>query len=511
MEKSIKDTSPRKFCLIKKYYIDFHIKQIRDWISADHFPEDLEFIKEICGNYIDIDKIKETVFKLKNIEDQCVRTNEARNKYFKLVRERDNVGINVVRNFSFGIIAVGKTKKEKLEDFDLEHGEEIEMLKKTFEEERAKTEDMIDNAILEEIEQEVKRNVDGFKEDKAAQRREELLKNIFRSTSPGRELGEGTGDIAERCYTVEIGRDKGRVNMVFGLVEGEEVEEVKERVFGRERGEEDGCLGGVIGDMCEEVCFVLGEKVQEEKEEFFKYSGFCHFIDLIKMCDLSNVETIILQNFYFKDEELNEILDTVICASTIMLEFKNCEFESSQEPNLVKEKQKNSCLLEKDSFVCKSFSTPNSTTQDEMPGNSYINKFLQQKLSSLKEEKDAKQKALRSPKRVPLYGLSFIECSVSSLDNQQCEELKNSDIYHNNENFASFLTRLPSFSKALMTFKINQILSKISSEGQAHAQYKGRGLVSLTLKDCYLPEPDYEFIKKKWSNLAIFIVSDSPL
>ncbi|CAI2360491.1 unnamed protein product [Moneuplotes crassus] len=501
-----------------EYYIDFHIEQMRDLVDVEKVSKDPEFIQEICENYIDIDKIKETVFKLKNIEDQCVRTNDARNKYFKLVRERDNVGVNHFRKISLGMIAVGRTKKKKLEDFDLEHGEEIEMLKKSFEEERAKTENMIDNAILEEIYQEVKRNVDGFKEDKISQRIEEQVKNI-----------------TEASYKIKFNWDpkESRMEMTFFLVDkNDDVDKIKEKFFENIiKNPINRSLSDLIDESCEEVCFALDPQLQQENKEFFEKTKVQYFIDLIKMCDLPKVDTIILQNFYFKDEELDPILETVISSLFQRLVFKNCDFQISQQAELepIVKNINPSCIRSaglsedpKEMLDCsedgereseeeteeenkeeqiknrkRNIKSKGKDPQDKPTSSKdYINQYLKIKLSSLQEENKIEQPSPHPTKMRPLYSLSFIECFTPESAYYSLNDGKSIDPNYFKHHAASSCAEALLLDQASMTHKINKILHKISTVSLQNPMYKERGLMCLTLQDCYLPEDDYEVIKQ---------------
>ncbi|CAI2360500.1 unnamed protein product [Moneuplotes crassus] len=502
-----------------EYYIDFHIEQMRDLVDVEQISRDPEFIKEICGNYIDIDKIRETVLELKNIEDQCVRTNDVRNKYEKFVRERDNVGINHLRKFYFGLIKFGRTKEKRLEDFDLKHGEEIKMLEKAFEKERAKTEDMIDNSILKEIDQEVKRNVDGFKEDKISQRIEEQVKNI-----------------TEASYKIKFNWDpkESRMEMTFFLVDkNDDVDKIKEKFFDNTiKNPVNRNLADLIDESCEEVCFALDPQLQQENKEFFEKTKVQHFIDLIKMCDLPKVDTIILQNFYFKDEELDPILETVICSLFQRLVFKNCDFQISQQAELepIVKNINPSCIrsagLREDPEEMPDCSEDGERESEEeteeenkeeqiknrkrnikskgkdpqdkhTSSKDYINQYLKIKLSKLKEENKIEKPSPHPTKKRPLYSLSFIECFTSEPAYYSLNDGKSIAPNYFKHHAASSCAEALLLDQPSMTLKINKILHKISTVSLHNPMYKERGLMCLTLQDCYLPEDDYEVIKKK--------------
>ncbi|CAI2364403.1 unnamed protein product [Moneuplotes crassus] len=507
-----------------EYYIDFHIEQIRDSVDVEKVSNDPEFIKEICENYIDIDKIKKTVLELKNIEDQCDRTNDARNKYEKLVRERDNVGVNLIRKLSFGVIKVGRTEEKKLEDFDLEHGEEIKMLKKAFEKENAKNENMIDNAILKKIDQEVKRNVDGFKEDKIFQRMKEQVKNI-----------------TEASYKIRFNWDpkESRMGMTFLLVDkNDDVDKIREKFFDNAiKNPVNRSLADLIDESCEEVCFALDPQLQQESKEFLEQTKVQHFIDLIKMCDLPKVDTIILQNFYFKDEELDQILGTVICSPFERLVFKNCCFLKGQQTeqeltvNLVlpscigsagfqkideetlDESRESKREEEKQHDTERGISIMNNDAQEgQTPPKDYINKYLKIKLPSLQKENKIEQPSPHPTKKRPLYSLSFIGCFTPESAYYSLKDGQSIDPNYFKHHVAASCAETILLDQLSLTNKINKILHKISTISLLNPMYKKRGLVSLTLKNCYLPEDDYgklgSCFKKKWAGLETFLAFD---
>ncbi|CAI2365327.1 unnamed protein product [Moneuplotes crassus] len=503
MEKAGKQPDRKDQNNFSHYYIDFYIEQLRNSIDSERLKNDPDFFKEICHEKINIIEIKKKVDQLPSIQDQKSIINAFESAHSKLAKKKDNLNGTAKKFVSFFILW-SRTEQQRINDFNKDHGHELDQYEKDVKLHKENLESMKDDEIIQEIDEIIADIIEDEVETKQQKIAQELCKSIY-----------------ENCYKIQFNWDpeERRMELMFLLVgDKEEKSTIVSRVVGEsEKNPVNQNLTYLINKDCEEVCFAFDPSLKMSSQKFFERTGFQHFNNLISMCNLKNIDTIIFKNFCFNDKQL----DKIISLATERLVFNNCKFKEFQQHHQEEKEDKDSSIK----------SGSNRTDEDGEFDNidneeckdvhvTYFDKYLK-KYYKPKEEKKEIESIEKYCKNRPLYSLSFIDCSTFGPHNECKQKTKRN--YTSSPPSIQPPRSFPSSPNAFnynptstslkpthpMTQIIHSLLHKISTEAVQNPAYKGRGLVSLTLKNLRLPDEDYEFLKQgREGDLEMFLVFD---
>ncbi|CAI2362668.1 unnamed protein product [Moneuplotes crassus] len=268
----------------------------------------------------------------------------------------------------------------------------------------------------------------------------------------------------------EIDLINSRVSSKFGLSEPKKLEEIKEWDF-------------------EEAEIALEAEGKKETESFIENTGIDHFREVVECLDVENLDTIVFKNFWLKKGHLKKIVEIVVDMKTERLVFNNCRFKMSKISEI------KSCFNEENKG-------PRLDKSGHIESKENIEK---------EEKKTTNKKKYNSTKKRALYSLSFIDCQISSFPIESYKHINNTKQNSANKTFQTGTYKCPHPPELNKKHPIvTIILSIISQIDSLKPFYKDRTLVSLTLKNLYLPESSITAIQDACPFLETFIVFDEP-
>ncbi|CAI2387612.1 unnamed protein product [Moneuplotes crassus] len=240
----------------------------------------------------------------------------------------------------------------------------------------------------------------------------------------------------------------------------------------------------------EEAEIILDAQGRKEASKFFENTGIDHFCEVIRKIEVKMLDTLILKNFCFRNENLDRIISASMKTRIERIVFNNCRFK------MIKKSISDSCHHEEVKGPKPMLSAP-----------------LKQKDMIDSEEIITDENSDNHKKKRALYGLSFINCNTSSTSTEEDEDMDDEskeDLNPNPKNQTnSYKLHSDPKTKKIHSMK-SVILSIIKQIDSLKSFYKDRTLVSLTLKNLYLSESSITAIQDACPFLETFIVFDEP-